>query len=188
MGNDMTLSATIPVEHVDAANTELDELGFGPESFSVPARSGSDAATHAGLHCWNNAAFLTALQGLSYAGLTIRADDDPDTVNFATHCADQTLEWSDPTLWFQNPVMTGDQRTFDSKTWESLVDYNVWQPPVGWREVVADGYPDWVQPTGAHDAYALGDRVAFEGSDYESLINANVWSPTAYPAGWLALA
>ena len=46
---------------------------------------------------------------------------------------------------------------------------------------------DWVQPTGAHDAYNTGDKVKFEGSTYESLIDANVWSPSAYPAGWRKL-
>jgi len=44
--------------------------------------------------------------------------------------------------------------------------------------------PDFVQPTGAQDAYQTGDKVIFEGATYESLIDANVWSPTAYPAGW----
>lgn len=44
--------------------------------------------------------------------------------------------------------------------------------------------PEWVQPTGAHDAYNTGDKVYFEGSVYESLINGNTWSPTGYPAGW----
>ena len=44
--------------------------------------------------------------------------------------------------------------------------------------------PDFVQPTGGHDAYNIGDKVLFGGSTYESLINANVWSPTNYPQGW----
>jgi hypothetical protein len=44
--------------------------------------------------------------------------------------------------------------------------------------------PEWVQPTGAHDAYNVGDRVIFEGQVYESLIDSNTWSPIAYPAGW----
>lgn len=44
--------------------------------------------------------------------------------------------------------------------------------------------PQWVQPTGAHDAYNKGDRVLFEGQVYESKIDGNTWSPTAYPAGW----
>ncbi|MEF2554597.1 hypothetical protein VQ042_25485 [Aurantimonas sp. A2-1-M11] len=64
------------------------------------------------------------------------------------------------------------------------MDHNVWAPGVsGWREVVAEGYPAWVQPSGAHDAYQIGDRVSFEGANYESVINANVWSPAGYPAG-----
>jgi hypothetical protein len=46
------------------------------------------------------------------------------------------------------------------------------------------GYPEWVQPTGAHDAYQIGDRVMFKGAVYESKINANTWSPAVYPAGW----
>ena len=45
--------------------------------------------------------------------------------------------------------------------------------------------PDYVQPTGAHDAYNTGDRVKFtDGHIYESTIDNNIWSPTDYPAGW----
>ena len=43
---------------------------------------------------------------------------------------------------------------------------------------------EFVQPTGAHDAYNLGDRVTYSGSIYESIINGNVWSPDVYPDGW----
>ena len=46
---------------------------------------------------------------------------------------------------------------------------------------------DFVQPTGAHDAYTNGTRVHFEGADYESIIDGNVWSPTDYPRGWRKL-
>lgn len=45
-------------------------------------------------------------------------------------------------------------------------------------------YPEFVQPTGAHDAYNTGDRVTYNGKVYESLIDANVYSPDTYPAGW----
>ena len=73
------------------------------------------------------------------------------------------------------------------KTWVSLTPANVWQPGIsGWREVVEEGSgaPEWVQPTGAHDAYQTGDTVTFEGQEYVSLIDGNTWSPTAYPQGW----
>ena len=48
----------------------------------------------------------------------------------------------------------------------------------------AETIPDFVQPTGAHDAYNIGDKVKFEGKIYESLINGNTYSPAAYPLGW----
>ena len=45
-------------------------------------------------------------------------------------------------------------------------------------------YPDWVQPSGAHDAYNTGDIVNYNGTLYISLIDGNVWAPSAYPQGW----
>lgn len=45
-------------------------------------------------------------------------------------------------------------------------------------------WPEWVQPTGAHDAYSTGDKVTFNGKHYTSLIDGNVWSPDTYPSGW----
>ena len=45
-------------------------------------------------------------------------------------------------------------------------------------------WPDFKQPTGAHDAYAKDAKVTFEGKHYKSLIDANVYSPTTYPQGW----
>lgn len=77
--------------------------------------------------------------------------------------------------------------THNGRQWESLTPANVWEPGVsGWREVTPEGGgpAEWVQPTGAHDAYKKGDRVLFDGAVFESLIDANVWSPAVYPAGW----
>jgi hypothetical protein len=50
--------------------------------------------------------------------------------------------------------------------------------------VTEDGYPEWVQPLGASDAYNTGDVVSYNGALYKSTINGNVWAPDAYPAGW----
>lgn len=86
---------------------------------------------------------------------------------------------------------------YNGKTWRTKVDNNVWEPAAGslWDEIDAYGnvvvppaneYPQWVQPTGGHDAYKIGDKVTFNGQRYTSKINGNVWSPTAYPAGWQA--
>lgn len=55
--------------------------------------------------------------------------------------------------------------------------------PVIRRDVINE----YVQPTGATDAYSIGDKVLFEGKTYESLIDANVWTPSEYPQGWKEL-
>lgn len=50
--------------------------------------------------------------------------------------------------------------------------------------VTETGYPVWVQPLGATDAYNTGDIVSYNGALYISTIDGNVWAPDAYPAGW----
>ena len=43
-------------------------------------------------------------------------------------------------------------------------------------------YPDWVQPTGATDAYNKGDKVTYDSKHWVSTADANVWQPGVY--GW----
>lgn len=92
--------------------------------------------------------------------------------------------------WMENEVVAiGDIRTYQEVDYECIqahMTLNAWIPPntpTLWQ-VIQAGCPDWVQPTGTHDAYQIGDCVTFNGHTYESKINANVWSPTVYPAGW----
>lgn len=62
-----------------------------------------------------------------------------------------------------------------------------WTPdvtPALWVRVSIEEWPEFVKPTGAHDAYAKGDKVTFKGKHYISLIDANVYSPEEYPQGW----
>lgn len=47
-----------------------------------------------------------------------------------------------------------------------------------------DEWPEYVQPTGAHDAYNTGDKISFNGNHYICQMNSCVWSPADYPAGW----
>lgn len=46
-------------------------------------------------------------------------------------------------------------------------------------------YPEFKQPTGAHDSYKNGDKVTFEGKKYVCNMDNCVWSPTVYPNAWL---
>lgn len=115
--------------------------------------------------------------------------------------------WTQP-LGAVDAYNIGDIVSYNGKLYKSIINANVWAPdvyPAGWEEYTesaggggttepteptepetppTETIPDFVQPTGAHDAYKKGDKVKFEGKIYESLIDNNAYSPSAYPAGW----
>ena len=62
-----------------------------------------------------------------------------------------------------------------------------WTPDVAaslWSRIgdPGDEWPEWVQPTGAHDAYAQGTKVSHDGKHWTSDIDANIYEPGVY--GW----
>lgn len=60
-----------------------------------------------------------------------------------------------------------------------------WTPdatPALWVVVTVEEWPEWVQPTGAHDAYAKDSKVTHNGKKWISSYDANVWEPGVY--GW----
>ena len=52
------------------------------------------------------------------------------------------------------------------------------------EEETTEEYPEYVQPTGGHDAYKVGDKITYKGKKYECLIGGCVWNPDGYPQGW----
>lgn len=51
-------------------------------------------------------------------------------------------------------------------------------------EQPTEEYPEYKQPTGAHDAYKIGDKITYNGKKYECIFDGCVWNPDEYPAGW----
>ncbi|WP_279160923.1 hypothetical protein [Thomasclavelia cocleata] len=45
-------------------------------------------------------------------------------------------------------------------------------------------WPEYVQPTGAHNAYKIGNRVMFQGKKYICQVDGCVWDPLTYPSAW----
>lgn len=125
---------------------------------------------------------LSRRETLANAG---RAMDDIARSVLAAQGQVEGDEWVQPTD-ATNAYPKGWTVLHGGKEWVSLTPANVWEPGVsGWREVVEEGaVPEWVAPTGGHDAYQTGDHVMFEGAEYVSLIDGNTWSPTDYPQGW----
>lgn len=64
----------------------------------------------------------------------------------------------------------------------SQADWTPDKVPALFTRVSIEKYPDWVQPTGAHDAYSKGDKVAHNGKHWQSDVDGNVWEPGIY--GW----
>lgn len=49
---------------------------------------------------------------------------------------------------------------------------------------IVEGYPEYVQPTGSHDAYYVGYKVLFHNKIYVCKMNNCVWDPLVYPDAW----
>lgn len=61
-------------------------------------------------------------------------------------------------------------------------DWNPAITPALWAVVSIEEWPEWVQPLGAADAYAMGDKVTHNGKHWVSDLDANVFEPGVY--GW----
>lgn len=60
-----------------------------------------------------------------------------------------------------------------------------WTPdatPALWVVVTVEEWPEWIQPTGAQDAYAKDSKVTHNGEKWISSYDANIWEPGVY--GW----
>lgn len=82
--------------------------------------------------------------------------------------------------------VAGERLRYHGELYRVLQDHAAqadWTPdaaPSLYVRVAAPGtIPEWVQPTGATDAYQIGDRVRHAGKVWESLVDANVWEPGA---------
>lgn len=47
-----------------------------------------------------------------------------------------------------------------------------------------EAWPEYRQPTGAHDAYKAGNKVMFQGKKYICKLDGCVWDPITYPDTW----
>ena len=94
-------------------------------------------------------------------------------------------------IWKNETEYTKDDRVqYEVKLYKCLQNHTSqadWTPDVAvslWVEVPdpSQEWPEWVQPTGAHNAYSMGDKVSHNDMHWISDINANVYEPGVY--GW----
>lgn len=85
---------------------------------------------------------------------------------------------------------TGDRVQYEGKLYKCIQNHTSqadWTPSTAvslWVEVADPSieFPEWVQPTGAHDAYMKGDKVSHNEKHWISEYDANIWEPGVY--GW----
>lgn len=94
--------------------------------------------------------------------------------------------------WATNTdYVVGDRRQYNGTLWKCIQAHHSqddWTPDVAaslWARTSADEWPEWVQPTGASDAYMTGYKVSHNGKHWTSDVDNNVWEPGVY--GWSAL-
>ncbi len=85
-------------------------------------------------------------------------------------------------------VPAGKRLWYDGRLWKVIqqhVPQEDWTPDTAvslYTEVSIEEWPEWRQPTGAHDAYNAGDKVTHNGGHWISDADSNIWEPGVY--GW----
>lgn len=101
--------------------------------------------------------------------------------------AQQNVDWYKQWTAGEN-LTVGVRRAYEGLLYEVIQAHTTqtgWEPPnvpALFKRVWTEEYPEWVQPTGAHDAYANGDKVSHNGKKWVSTVDSNVWEPGVY--GW----
>lgn len=93
--------------------------------------------------------------------------------------------------WVENVAYkAGDLRQYENNLYRCVQAHTSqadWTPDATaslWTKVgdPTEEYPEWSQPIGSHDAYAMGDKVSYDNKKWVSIVDANVWQPGVY--GW----
>lgn len=93
-------------------------------------------------------------------------------------------------MWQIKTYETGDRVQYGGNLYKCLQNHTAqadWTPDTAvslWVRVDDPSieYPEWRQPTGAHDAYAKGAKVSHNEKHWLSDVDANIWEPGVY--GW----
>lgn len=91
--------------------------------------------------------------------------------------------------WQAGTAYTVDERIRYNSTLYRCVQAHTsqadWTPdatPALWTVVSLDEWPEWVQPTGAQDAYRVGDKVSHDSKHWINTLDYNTYEPGVY--GW----
>ena len=120
---------------------------------------------------------------------TVAADADAMTADALSVCVPLFDVWSGDNLYYAVDTIVAYEGTLyrcaqahtSQAGWTPDISRALWTP-MGISADDPEAVPDWVQPTGAHDAYPKGAHVMHNGTEWVSDLDANVWEPGV--SGW----
>lgn len=125
---------------------------------------------------------LVGVQYLAMLQYIIPTVSDED----ATRCIDLFPVWSGNSYAYNagDRVKYGKQLYKCTQAHTSQASWSPAAAPSLWARMDDPSveWPEWVQPTGAHDSYAAGYKVSHNGSHWVSDVDNNSWEPGVY--GW----
>ena len=151
----------------------------------------------------NNSVLLTVMSTYSGTGeITERANrfpirDDLTIAQWESLCwaSEFYVEWRDESSELLDDilsVLTDEQAEqfpqafLEYRCIQAHTSQEGWEPditPALWVRTAPEGeIPEWIQPTGAQDAYNTGDKVTHNSKTWQSTVDSNVWEPGVY--GW----
>lgn len=194
----MSIVAIIPVGQMEAANAALEDQGFGPRNFSVPAYGGT-GVTHAALHAWNDAAFIAAVGAIP--GVVLDNSSGDHVARTKTLIEAHGAKWGAqaPALPTTGNVTAGSLYRFEDGLWSVIQTFSrttygahpSTYPALIRRLRDPHKTEAWRQPIDQFDSYKLvnpftgkADTALHGGKTWRTKVDNNVWEPTAQSAEW----
>lgn len=136
----------------------------------------------------------TRSDGVQFSGLMVSAAKDYGRVmvDVAIGYLDDD-EAESVTILFEEwqtntPYAAGDRRQYEGLLYRCVqahTSQDDWTPdvtPALWVRTSTEEWPEWIQPQGAHDAYAKGSKVSHNSKHWICDIDYNTYEPGIY--GW----
>lgn len=143
----------------------------------------------------------TDLQGLAadveaFAAYVKGEADIKAAAHTAQRYVPDEVALTQPRILFDNwsgdgvAYVTGDIRLHNGQFYRCVTAHTsqpTWAPDAAaslWARIAdpAEEWPEWIKPTGAHDAYGIGAKVSYNGKHWICDTDANVYEPGVY--GW----
>ena len=120
---------------------------------------------------------------------TVAADADAMTADELAACAPLFDAWDggsvaysvDDIVAYDGALYRCAQAHTSQAGWMPDISRALWTP-MGISADDPEAVPDWVQPTGSHDAYPKDSHVMHNGVEWVSNMDGNVWEPGV--SGW----